>query len=80
MKRAPSAPKAAGRRRVAFRQADVKRALAGAEAAGKDVERVEIDPITGKIVMTMRGGAANVDATNPLDKWLAAHARAPQGH
>jgi hypothetical protein len=60
---------------VAFRQADLKRALAAAKAAKMDIDRVEIDPVSGKIVMTMRGDAANVDE-NPLDKWLASHARA----
>jgi len=60
---------------VPFRQADLKRALAAAKAAKMDVDRVEIDPTSGKIVIKMRGGAANVDE-KPLDKWLAAHARA----
>jgi hypothetical protein len=68
------------RRPVTFRQADLKRALAAAKAAKVDVDKVEIDPVTGKITMTMRGGAANVDVANPLDQWRATHARAPQGH
>jgi hypothetical protein len=62
------------RRPVAFRQADLKRALSAAKAAGVDIDRVEIDPATGKITMTVRGGAANLDVA-PLDQWLASHAR-----
>jgi hypothetical protein len=53
----------------------VKRALAAAKAAGLDVDRVEIDPVSGKIVVKMRSGAAIVDE-KPLDEWLASHARA----
>jgi hypothetical protein len=67
------------RRPVVFRQADLKRALAAARAAKFDVDKVEIDPTTGKIVMTTRGDAANVDVS-PLDQWRAANARGSQGH
>jgi hypothetical protein len=52
-----------------FKQADVKRALCGAVAAGVEVARVEIDPRTGTIViMTPRATASRVDA---YDAWKA---------
>jgi len=63
------------RRPVVFRQAGLKRALAAAKAAKMEVDRVEIDPVSGKIVVKMRGCATNVDE-NPLDKWLTSHAHA----
>jgi hypothetical protein len=55
------------RRPCAFKQRDVARAVRGAEAAGLDIGRVEIDPVTGKISI--------VPATEPkndseLDRWL----------
>jgi hypothetical protein len=59
-----------------FRQADVTRALRAARAAGLEVARYEIDPVTGKIMVTTKlaGGEATA-AGNDLDKWLADHAR-----
>jgi hypothetical protein len=62
------------RRPVAFRQADLKRALAAAKAAGVDI-KVEFDPATGKISVTTLSGEANVEESL-LDKWLAERARA----
>ena len=39
------------RGRLAFKQGDVTRALRGMSAAGQPVQRVEIEPATGKIIV-----------------------------
>jgi hypothetical protein len=44
------------RGRTTFRQRDVTKALRGAKAAGVEIKRVEIDPGSGKIVVTAAGG------------------------
>jgi hypothetical protein len=54
-------------RRCAFKQRDIARAVRGAEAAGIEIGRVDINPVTGKISI--------VPATEPkndseLDRWL----------
>jgi len=58
------------RRPCAFKQRDVARAVRGAEAAGLESGRVDIDAVTGKMSM--------VPATEPkndseLDRWLTGH-------
>ena len=47
-------------RTVAFRQADLVRALRGADTAGMPVKRIEIEP-TGKIVIMMGQPSAGVE-------------------
>jgi len=61
------------KRQVAFKQADVTRAIKGAIAAGMKVGRAEID-LSGRIVVV----APSEDTAKPandLDKWLAENAR-----
>lgn len=53
-------------RPAAFKQDEVKRAVAGVKAAGVDVARVEVDPITGKVVIFAQGAADS--AQNPWDR------------
>jgi hypothetical protein len=65
------------RRAVAFRQADVSRAVKGAAAAGLAIARVEIDA-AGKIVIIT--GAAPETTEDAYAKWKAArNAREAQG-
>jgi hypothetical protein len=61
-------------KRVAFKQADLQRALRAARAAGLEVARVEIDPGTGRIVM-ITNSEAGQQMLSPLDQWMASHAR-----
>jgi hypothetical protein len=55
------------------RQQDITRALRAARAAGLEVAGYEIDPVTGKIVVTTIAGNARKPASEPLDKWMAEH-------
>jgi hypothetical protein len=57
-----------------FTQADVKRAVKGAVAAGINVARVEVDK-HGKIVVI--AGKPGEDAPTDLDMWLGKHHARP---
>jgi hypothetical protein len=46
--------------------------LRAAKAAGLEVAKVEVDPITGKIVIMTLAGSAK-EQVGDLDKWLARH-------
>jgi hypothetical protein len=56
-------------------QADITRAVKGAEAAGMSVARVIID---GSRIVIETESVSN--ASNPLDQWLETSARKSQGH
>jgi hypothetical protein len=59
-----------------FKQSDLKRALRAAAAAGLAVSKVELDPATGKIIITTSAETGTgTQTSNPLDHWLATHAR-----
>jgi hypothetical protein len=62
------------RRTAILRQADLQRALRAAKSAGIDIERVEVDPLSGKIVIIAKGATAGTETA--LDTWLAANAHA----
>jgi hypothetical protein len=55
---------------AAFRQHDVTRALRAIAAAGMLAARVEIDTVSGKIVIQL-GSCERIEPSNPLDKWIA---------
>ena len=61
--------------RSSFRQHDLTRALRAARAAGLEVSGYEIDPVTGKIIVTTKSPGGEAPVGNDLDKWMAAHAR-----
>jgi hypothetical protein len=61
------------KRQVAFKQADVTRAIKGAIAAGMKVARAEIDQ-SGRIVV-VSPSEETMKPANDLDKWLAENAR-----
>ena len=52
-------------RTVRIRQDDIARAVAGVEKAGKDVERVDVDLINGRVTIHTKG--ATVATGNPWD-------------
>jgi hypothetical protein len=58
---------------VTFKQRDVTAALKAAKAAGLEVAKVEVDPITGRIVITTNAGG-DKEPTTDLDRWLIKHA------
>jgi hypothetical protein len=59
-------------RQIFFRQRDLAAALKAIAVAGIEVRAVEIDPITGKIVILTIVATAR-EPTTDLDKWLAHH-------
>jgi hypothetical protein len=63
------------KRPTTFRQSDLKRALSAAKGAGLDVKHVEIDPATGRIIITTTAGTTSQTSATSLDNWLATHAR-----
>jgi len=74
-----SAGAAMPRRPATFRQHDLARALRAAKAAGIDIERIEIEPASGRILLVASTGDA-VDPATPVDIWLAKNARSAQGN
>ena len=71
---APMDPLTVVSRRIAFKQADLSRALKGALSAGLKPGSVEIDQ-DGKIIVNF-GDAAPLAPTNSFDGWKAKrHAR-----
>ena len=63
------------RKPTAVRQVELTRVLKAAKNAGMDVKHVEIDPATGRIIMTTTAGSSTQCSSTPLDNWLATHAR-----
>jgi hypothetical protein len=58
------------RKPCAFKQRDIARAVRGAEAAGVEIGRVDIDPLTGKISIVPAVASKNY---SELDSWLKGH-------
>lgn len=57
-------------RPAAFKQADIKRAVAGAQAAGLTVASVDVCRVTGKITVHA-AGAVPAEPSTDFDKWKA---------
>ena len=57
-----------------FRQSYLKRIIRAARAAGVKDARLEIDPVTGKISITI-GDNSGTEKISDLDKWIAEDAR-----
>lgn len=65
------------KQRAGFLQIEVTRAIRGATSAGLVVSRVEVDPVTGRIVVFSGSGEAFKadDAASAFDDWKAGRAR-----
>ena len=59
------------RGRLRFKQTDLTRAMRAASAAGQPVQRVEIDQVTGKIVLVITQDQTIVTPQDDLDRELA---------
>ena len=66
------------RARPTFRQHDVTKAVKAVKAAGLPVAGVKVNPQTGAIEV-VTAGHLQVEDSNPLDQWMAKHARQAQG-
>jgi len=62
------------RRPSAFRQHDLTRALRAARAAGLQISGYEIEPSTGKIIVTTNDEALEGNGPSDLQKWLVKNA------
>jgi hypothetical protein len=63
-------------RRSTIRQAEVTRFTRAVRRAGVEVDRVEVDVATGKVVLFAKPKDGSAPAPgNALDEWLAKHAR-----
>jgi hypothetical protein len=60
-----------GHRPCSFRQRDVTAAIKAVRAAGCSVASVEVDPVTGKIVVLARSTTEEPAESAPLDAWRA---------
>jgi hypothetical protein len=50
-----------------FRQRDVARAIKAAKGSGLDIARVEVDPVTKRIVVVMKDSSGTETNVNPFD-------------
>ncbi len=57
-----------------FKKTDVTRAARGLLAAGVDIARLEIEPVSGKVSI-ITGSSSDDQETNDLDNWIAKDAR-----
>jgi len=60
------------KQRTTFRQADVTRVVRGAQAAGLEVLRVDVDFVAGKVAIFTGSEAA--DPPTAFDEWKTRHA------
>ncbi|AZO69950.1 hypothetical protein [Mesorhizobium sp. M1D.F.Ca.ET.043.01.1.1] len=58
---------------VSFKVSDVARAIKGARKGNMEPGRVEIDPVTGRIVVI--AAEKTSEPENAVDKWMKNHAR-----
>jgi len=69
----PKGAKTVSPRRLAFKQSEIERGLRAAQAHGLQVARIEIEPLTGKIIIIPQpvdSAPSDGDAKNPWDEVL----------
>ena len=54
------------RKPAMFRQKDLTRAIKAAKAGGLEIAKLEIDPVTGKMTLLIKGSEAT-SSPNPFD-------------
>jgi hypothetical protein len=62
-----------------FRKSDIKRGVEALKSVGIAVARIEVQ--AGKVIFFPHNGAESIELeSNPLDNWMATHARSVEGH
>jgi hypothetical protein len=69
------APRTANR----FARSEVTRAVRAVTDTGAAVDRVEVDPATGKISVVLAQPGGEQQRNNEVDEWMAKHARSTKG-
>jgi hypothetical protein len=63
--------------KVAFRYADIRRALSAVKECGFEVHRIEFDG--SKVTLYLTNGSESPTLVSPLDDWLSKRARKTEG-
>ena len=80
MKHKPTQPKPHnGRGPSKFRKTEATRLVRAALDAGLSVNRVEHDPVSGRITV-FPGQPSGESSASDLDKWMEQHAHQAEGH
>jgi hypothetical protein len=67
------------RRKNAFKQTDVTRAVKAARAAGVEIGAVKIDQVGPNSSITIIPAGKTPEAGSELDKWISEHADSTEG-
>jgi len=65
------------RRKAAFTQTDLERALKAAQRAGLEIARTEFDPATGGFTLVYRNDNETSEPVSAFDEWKAKRNASP---